>query len=363
MDDYYKILGVDKSASKSDIKKAFHKMAHKYHPDKKGGDEAMFKKASEAYSVLSDDKKRSEYDAYGRVFSNGGGSANGGGQGFEGFDFGGFDFSQFAQAQQGGNVEFDLGDIFGSMFGGGRPKKKRGNDISIDIELPFKDSIFGVERKIFITKNSVCESCDGSGAEKGSEMVTCSICNGNGQIHETKRSILGTFSTVKTCDNCHGKGRVPKNKCKECHGQGIKKSQSEIKINIPAGINDGEMIRMTGAGEAISGGVPGDLYIKIHVTRDKNFRKEGFNLVTDLNIKLTDSLLGAEYNINTLDGKIKLKIPAGVGFGEILRIKGKGVPSGRGTRGDILVKIKIQLPSKLNSKTRKLVAELRKEGV
>ncbi|MBU4480467.1 DnaJ domain-containing protein [Patescibacteria group bacterium] len=360
-EDYYKILGINKSASKDDVKKAFHKMAHKYHPDKKGGDEALFKKASEAYTVLSDDKKRSEYDSYGRVFSDG----SGGGQGFDFNDFGGqgFDFSQFAQQAQGGNVEFDLGDLFGGMFGGRGARTKRGNDISVDIELPFKDAIFGVNRKISLTKNSVCEDCDGSGAKAGSEMVSCSICNGKGQIHETKRSILGTFSTVKTCDTCNGKGRVAKDKCKSCAGYGINKKQSEISINIPSGINNGEMIRLAGAGEAISGGMSGDLYIKVHVTPDKNFRKEGFNLVTDLNIKLTDALLGAEYNLDTLDGKLKLQIPAGVTIGEVLRIKGRGVPTGGTKRGDILVKLNIQLPTKLNRKASKLVSELRKEGV
>ena len=350
-EDYYEILGVKKGASKSEIKKAFHKMAHKYHPDKKGGDEAMFKKASEAYAVLSDDKKRAEYDTYGQTFGNGSGASQG---------FGGFDFSGFARQ---GGIEFDLGDIFGDVFGGGRSKTRRGNDISIDIELPFKDAVFGVSRKISLTKNSVCEDCDGSGAKKGSEMIICSACNGNGQIHETKRSILGTFSTVKTCDLCHGKGRVPKDKCKTCAGQGISRKQTEISVNIPAGINNGEMIRLTGAGEAVAGGVAGDLYIKIHVTPDKHFRKEGHNLVMDLNIRLTDALLGAEYNIDTLDGKLKLKIPAGVTFGEVLRIKGKGVPIGGSKRGDIMVKLNIQLPEKLNRKTKKIIEELRKEGV
>ena len=356
-ENYYKILGVDKNASKSEIKKAFHKLAHKYHPDKKGGDEAMFKKASEAYSVLSDEKKKAEYDTYGRVFGSDDGGGAGAGQGFGGFDFSGF-------AQQGGNVEFDLGDLFGGMFGGGgKPRQKRGNDISIDIELSFKEAVFGVNRKVSLTKNSVCDDCHGSGAKKGSEMVVCSACNGKGQVHETKRSILGTFSTVKTCEVCRGKGRVPKDKCKTCLGQGVVRKQSEISLNIPAGINDGEMMRLSGAGEAISGGISGDLYIKIHVAKDKNFRKEGYNLVTDLNIKLSDALLGAEYNIDTLDGKLKLKIPAGVTFGEVLRIKGKGVPMGTNKRGDIMVKLNIQLPNKLNRKTRKLVSELRKEGV
>lgn len=364
-EDYYKILGVDKKSSKDEIKKAFRKMAHKYHPDKTGGDDTKFKKASEAYSVLTDDKKRAEYDAYGRVFSDGGGSE---GQGFGGFDFSGFggqgfDFSQFAQQAQGGNVEFDLGDIFGDIFGGGARRQKRGNDISIDLELSFKEAVFGTQRKVLVTKNSVCGTCQGSGAKRGSEMIICSVCNGNGKVHETKRSILGSFSTVKVCEECHGKGKIPKEKCSDCRGRGVSKKQSEISINVPEGINNGEMIRLTGGGEAIEGGISGDLYIKIHVSKDKNFRKEGFNLTTDLNIKLTDALLGADYVLETLEEKVKIKIPAGIGFGEILRIKGKGVPMGGSKRGDILVKINIQIPGQLNRKTKKIVEELKGEGI
>ncbi|MDD2935279.1 MAG: molecular chaperone DnaJ [Candidatus Pacebacteria bacterium] len=354
-EDYYKILGVEKNSSKTEIKKAFHKLAHKYHPDKKGGDEAMFKKISEAYSVLSDDNKRSEYDAYGRVFSGGGNGA--GSQGFNGFE--GFDFSQFQQ----GGMEFDLGDIFGDLFGGARKRTRRGNDISIDLELDFKDAIFGTQRKVYVTKNSICDVCSGTGAKEKSENITCPVCNGNGQIHETKRSILGTFSTVKTCENCSGTGKVPKEKCHSCHGAKIKKGQSEIKINIPAGIDNGEMIRLSGAGEAIAGGQSGDLYIKIHVAKHKFLRKEGNNLAMNLNIKLSDALMGGEYNIEVLDEKIKLKIPAGINFGEVLRIKEKGVPMGGTRRGDLLVKINIQIPTKLNKRTKKLIEELKAEGI
>jgi len=355
-DDYYKILGVEKNTSKEEIKQAFRKLAHKYHPDKKGGDEAMFKKVSEAYSVLSDDKKRAEYDAYGRVFSGGAqGGANGGFGGFEGFDF-----SQFSEQ---GGFEFDLGDIFGDFFGSQRRKTKRGNDIVIDLQIDFKDSIFGVERKVFVTKNSVCDICNGSGAKEGSEMEICSVCNGNGQIHETKKSILGTFSSVKSCDHCNGSGRVPKTKCSNCRGAGIKKEQSEIKINVPAGINDGEMIRMSGEGEAIAGGISGDLYVKIHISKHESLRKEGNNLVMNLNVKLTDALMGSDYNVDVLGEKIKLKIPAGVSFGEILRMKGMGVPVVGGKRGDLLAKINIQMPNKLSRKTKQLVEELKKEGI
>jgi molecular chaperone DnaJ len=352
---YYEILGIDKKASKDDVKKAFAKLAHKYHPDKTGGDETKFKEASEAYSVLSDEKKRAEYDAYGQTFNG-----NGPGGGFGGGSAGGFDFSGF----QNGDMEFDLGDIFGDFFGGGRrTTQKRGRDISIDIELSFSESIFGVERKILLNKVSSCEHCAGTGGEPGTEMKTCHTCNGQGIIHETRRSFIGSFTTQKTCDTCFGTGKVPKEKCKTCKGAGVYKKQSEITVKIPAGINPGEMIRLTGAGEAVSGGISGDLYIKVHIKSHHQFRKEGDNLVTDLNIKLSDALLGTEYSLETLDGPIILSIPAGITHDEILRVKGKGVPFDKNRRGDILVRIKIQLPKKLSREGKKLVEELKKEGV
>ncbi len=361
--DYYESLGVDKKASKEDIKKAFRTLAHKYHPDKKGGDDAKFKEINEAYSILSDDKKRAEYDSYGRVFSGNGGPQGGaGGQGFGGFD--GFDFSQFTHGAQGQGFEFDLGDIFGDVFGGGRRgQAKRGRDISIDVELSFEESVFGVERTIVLNKTSTCDHCKGTGAEKGSEMSTCSTCNGKGSIREVKQSFFGQFESTSTCTTCHGSGKVPKLKCSVCHGQGIYKKESEIKVKIPAGIDNGEMIRLTGAGEVISGGQAGDLYIRVYVKKHALFRRDGHNLVMDLNIKLSDALLGGEYAIHSLDGDITLKIPEGVTFGEVLRVKNKGVVYEHTKRGDILVKIHINIPKKLSKDVKKIVENLKKEGI
>jgi molecular chaperone DnaJ len=356
---YYETLGVDKKASKDDIKKAFRKLAHQYHPDKNGGNSDKFKEVSEAYSVLSDDKKRAEYDTYGRTFSEAGGPGAGG---FNPQDFG-FDFSNMGAE----GMEFDLGDIFGQFFGGGRTggqtRQKRGSDISIDVEISFQEAVFGVERKVILSKTSLCDVCHGSGGEPGSVQKTCPTCNGKGKVHETRSSLLGTFSTVRVCGTCNGSGKIPEVKCKKCHGLGVTKNQEEISIKIPAGINDGEMIRHGGAGEAVAGGSPGDLYVKVHVKKHPTFRKEGFNIVMDLNIKLSTALLGGEYDIQTLDGEIKLKIPAGITFGEILRIKGKGVPVERNKRGDLLVKIHIQLPGKLSKNASKLIEELKKEGI
>jgi len=364
--DYYEILGVNKSASKDEIKKAFRNLAHKYHPDKKGGDEKKFKEANEAYSILSDDKKRSEYDSYGRVFSGGGG--NGSASGFGGFE--GFDFSNFsAQGGPAGGWDFgdvNLGEIFGDFFGGrsAGARRQRGHDISIDLEIAFEESIFGVERKIFITKAGLCEHCKGSGAKPGVGEKTCSACNGKGKLHETRRSFLGSFTSVRACSTCQGTGKVPEEKCPQCRGQGVIRKEAEIVVNIPAGISDGEVIRLAGAGEAVAGGMPGDLYAKIYVKKHSLFHKEGSNLVTDLKIKLSTALLGGEYNLKTLDGDIVVRVPVGVSFGEILRVRGKGVPIGRGgKRGDLLIRLKIELPSHLSKDAEKLVEKLKEEGI
>jgi len=360
MKDFYEILGVDKKASKDEIKKAFRTLAHKYHPDKKTGDAEKFKEINEAYSVLSDDQKRAQYDTYGRTFSGAGAGA--GASGFGGQDFGGFDFSQFTQG--GNGFDFDLGDIFGNVFGGGtRRQTRRGRDISLDIELSFEESVFGVERTVLLNKVSKCDTCHGTGAEKGSDMITCTICNGRGSVREVKRTFFGQFEQVATCEICHGSGKVPKVKCHVCGGKGILKKETEIKVKIPAGIENGEMIRLTGAGEATSGGQAGDLYIKVYVKKHSVFRKEGINLVMDLNIKLSDALLGGEQNISTLDGAIKVKVPEGVSHGEVLRVKNKGIVQERGQRGDLLIKVHILMPKRLSKEAKKTIEQLKKEGI
>lgn len=284
--DYYKILGVEKSASEDDIKKAFRKLAHQYHPDKKGGDEAKFKEVNEAYSVLSDKNKRSQYDTFGSA-----GPAGGGFQG--GFDPNGFgfDFSGFGNGQ--GFDPGDLGDILSSIFGGRRVR--RGRDVAVDIELSFAESIFGTERKVMINSKAV--------------------------------------------------------------------KQNEVTIRIPAGIDNGQMIRMSGMGETLEGGVPGDLYVKVHVRRHPYLRKEGYSLLMDLQIKLTEGLLGTTRTIGTLDGDIELKIPAGTNTGTVLRVKGKGVPQSENKRGDFFVRITVVYPEKLSKEAKKLVEELKKEGI
>lgn len=356
MKNYYEILGISKTASKDEIKKAFRSLASKYHPDKKTGDEKKFKEISEAYSVLSDEKKRAEYDTYGRSYA-GGQNPNAGGWG--GFGNGGF---------QGGNVEFDLNDIFenfGDMFGGGFRQSKqqaRGNDISVDIELSFKESAFGTQRSLKLMKNNICSVCGGTGGKANTGTTTCTTCNGKGKIHETRQSILGQFATVRECDVCNGTGQVPKEKCSECNGLGVRRTEDKIDLNIPAGIEHGEMIRMTGRGEALRGGIPGDLYVKIHVQSHPTIKRNGNNLESIARVKLSDALLGSTYKIETLDGEMNIKIPEGVKHGEMLRIKGKGVGTGS-NRGDFIVKVMVDIPQKLSKTAKKLIEDLRKEGI
>ena len=349
---YYDILGVDKKASKDEVKKAFRKLAQQHHPDK-GGDESRFKEITEAYSVLSDDKKRREYDTYGQSF---GGGAPGGNP------FGGFDFSGF----QNGGVEFDFGDLFGGGFGdlfGGRGKARRGRDISIDIEVTFKESVLGTKRQVLITKVGKCDICSGSGAKPGTELETCKTCNGAGRVHETRNSILGAFSSVRTCPTCDGSGKIPKEACTNCGGRGVLKKEEEINIVIPAGIDGGEMIRMPGLGEAIKGGVSGDLYVKVHVKEHSVFKKQGLNLIMEMPVKLTDALLGTNVSITTIDDRqLEVKVPPMTAPEQTLRIRNKGV-NVDGRTGDLLIHLTAAFPKKLSGKAKKLVEELRSESL
>jgi len=343
--DYYKILGVEKKASKEDVKKAFRKLAHKYHPDKKEGDEAKFKEISEAYSILSNDNKRAEYDSYGQTFG-------GGAQGPSGFQGQGFQ-------------DFDFGDIFNDFFSGqgGGQRVKRGRDISVDLEVSFVESIFGVERKVLLTKNSTCSECQGSGAKNKNEMKTCGTCNGQGKFHETKRSFLGSFSSIRECEKCNGQGQIPKDPCKKCSGIGVVRKEEEMVFKIPSAIQSGEVIRLSEKGEAVPQGLSGDLYVKVYVRPHSVFKREGYNLLMDLEVKLTDAMLGKEYKVETLDGGIKLKVPAGISPGEVLRVKGKGVPFDNIKRGDLLIKAHINLPKKLSKKSKDLIEKLQQEGI
>lgn len=347
---YYDVLGVDKKATKDDIKKAFRKLAQKHHPDK-GGDEARFKEITEAYSILTDEKRRREYDSYGQTFA-------GGGQGAQGFDF-----SQFGGF--GGGVEFDISDLFGDIMGGmgGRGRTRRGRDISIDVEITFKEAVFGTKRSVLITKIGRCDVCTGTGAKVGTEMETCKTCNGAGKIQEVRQSVMGPIRMHQTCSVCEGAGKVPKEKCANCSGHGVLRKEEEINVQIPAGVDGGEMMRMTGLGEAVKGGSSGDLYIKIHVKPHAVYRKEGLHLIMEMPLKLTDALLGSTASITTLDDKnLEVKIPAMTKTEEVIRLRGKGVTI-EGNTGDLLIRLTAVMPKKLSGKAKKAIEELKGEGL
>jgi molecular chaperone DnaJ len=358
--DYYEILGVSKNATKDEIKKAFHKAAHKYHPDKNGGDDAKFKEVNEAYQTLSDENKKSKYDRFGSEYQQYGGAGAGG---FDPSGFG-FDFSGF---QGGQGFQGDLGDIFGDFFGGGYSRggshSSQGRDISTEVRISFEESMTGVERTIVISKMSACDDCQNTGARKGTKTKKCVQCDGHGQIRENRQTILGVMATTRVCTTCSGFGEIPEEKCPTCKGHGVLNKQQSIKVGIPMGISNGEMLRMNGYGEAVSRGTPGDLYIRVIVNPHKVLKREGTNLLFPLTIKVTEALLGADRVVESFDGPITIKIPSGVSHGEILRIKEKGVPISKSKRGDLLVPIKIAIPQKLNKKEKELIEALAKEGI
>lgn len=365
--DYYKILGVDKNASPEDIKKAFRKLAHQHHPDKPSGDEAKFKEINEAYQVLGDPNKRTQYDQFGSNFEQA--QARGGFHGFEGFR----DFSDFAQGfskGRNGSWEFDLndlGDVFGGFgdifgFGGGRPKSRtrRGNDMQMALTIAFEEAVFGVEKELAFEKTVTCSRCSGNGAEPGAKIETCSVCNGTGRIVRMQRTILGNVQTQATCNNCDGEGKVPSQKCDKCKGAGIIKEKVNLRVKIPAGIDEGETIRLTGQGETGShGGPAGDLYLKIRVTPSKKFSREGYNILSEIEVGMVQAALGAKVEVETVDGAVTMKIPEGTQSGKVFVLTGKGVPrlNGRG-RGDHLVTVKVKTPTNLDRRQKKLLEEL-----
>ncbi|MBT4277851.1 molecular chaperone DnaJ [Candidatus Falkowbacteria bacterium] len=360
--DYYKILGVQKGASEDEIKKAFRALAHKYHPDKKGGDEAKFKEANEAYQVLSDKEKRSQYDQFGQTFENA--QAGGGFHGFEGFR----DFSGFASGFSGdkGGVEFDLGDVFSDFFNGqrGAGRQRKGRDIEVDVTISFEEMITGTEKTIELAKNTTCSKCSGSGAEPGTKMKTCATCHGKGQTEQIKQTILGAFKTATVCSNCKGEGQIPEKKCSKCHGNGIIKESEKIKIKIPAGIHDNGTIRVVGKGEAIKSASSGDLYINVHITQNRKFQRINYDIKTKKYINLSQAILGDKIEIDTPIGTVKLKVPDGTVSGKQFKLRGKGIPHLRGFGiGDLIVEIDVKIPDKLTRQQKKLVKELRDEGL
>jgi len=354
--DYYEILGVGKNASDDEIKKAYRRAAVKYHPDKEGGDEAKFKEVSEAYEVLKDSQKRQRYDQFGHagVGGNGGGGAAGGNP-FSG-GFGGFN---------GQNINFDfgdggLGDIFGQFFGGGGRSQgpRRGKDVEVSMRLTFEEAIFGVEEKIQIEMNDECSHCHGTTVEPGYDMKTCPTCQGAGQINRAVNTIFGPIQQTVTCDTCGGSGKVPEKVCSVCRGKGTERRKKTINLKVPAGIDDGATIRLNGYGEAIGKGEKGDLYVHIRVSAHKKFTREGFIILSEQHISMVEATLGTEVDVDTVDGPIRMKVPAGTQSGTDFKLSGHGVPHlANKNRGPHIVSIIVDTPTKLSKKQRELMEE------
>ncbi len=354
--DYYQILGVNKNATQEEIKKAFRKLAHKYHPDKPDGDEKKFKEVNEAYNILGNPEKRKQYDQFGSAgFAGGGQSGHAGFEGFSGFE--NFDFSSFG----GSGFSFDFDDIF-SSFGGGRRGKMKGEDIDLLLEIDFKEMVFGVEKKIKIERRVKCESCLGSGAEKDSKFKKCYNCNGTGQVEKVSRSILGMIRSSEICSLCKGKGEIPEKKCSVCNGDGIVLKKEEINIKIPAGIFEGDRLRVKSKGHEITDGENGDLYLHIKVNKNEEFEREGYDLYKNLDIKISEAVLGGVKEIDGIDGKIKIKVPSGIQNGKLLKVKNEGILKPNGGRGDLYLKVNIIIPKRLGFGDKKLFEKLKEKG-
>lgn len=352
--DYYEILGVSKDASKAEIKKAYKKLALKYHPDvsKDKDSEEKFKEISEAYAVLSDDNKKAQYDRFGH----------------EGFDqrfsqediFRGANFDDIFSEIFGNN--FFGGSIFDMFFGGRGRRTRKGRDLQYDVDVDFKDAVFGTTKKIKIFKHIGCEDCDGTGA-KDSKLTSCDHCNGTGHMTRTQRTPFGIFSQSSICNYCQGSGKIAKEKCGKCKGSGLVKSSKELKVKIPAGIKNGSYLKIKGEGEVVKDGIPGDLFVVIHVKEDNIFERKGDDIYVTAHISFSQAALGDVIEVPTLHGDVKLKIPSGTQTNTIFRLKDKGVDNIEGYgKGDQFVKVIVSTPSKLNRKQKELFKSLAKEG-
>lgn len=360
--DYYEVLGVDKNASADEIKKAFRRQAVKLHPDKEGGDETKFKEVNEAYEVLKDAEKRKRYDQFGHAGVGGNGGPGYGGGAYD-FSGGGFNFN-------GQNVNFDfgdLGDMFGSFFGGGQGggqrRAKRGRDVEVAIEIDFEEAVFGVEKTIKLDLNTHCEHCKGKGAEPGHDLKTCQTCKGSGQVVSVTRTILGNIQQASVCPDCKGTGKVPEKKCSVCGGAGVKRKEQKVDLKIPAGIDDGATVRLREYGEAIQGGPKGDLYVHIRVKPHKKFTREGDLILSHESIDMVTAALGGELKVETVDGIVTMKIPAGTQNGDDFKLSNHGVPHlKRESRGPHIVTIDVVTPTKLSKKQKDLLEEFQNSG-
>ncbi|MHB8105360.1 MAG: molecular chaperone DnaJ [Dehalococcoidales bacterium] len=343
--DYYEVLGLPRDCSAEDIKKAFRKLAMQYHPDRNhdAGASDKFKEINEAYEILSDDDKRATYDQYGHA-----GADNLFGRGFEGFDMGGF------------------GDIFEAFFGGtGKPKRQtaiNGNDLKYSIKITFEEAALGCEKEIEITRTELCATCRGTRSKPGVQPMRCPSCNGSGQIRRVQRSLFGQFINTAVCSDCQGEGTIVKEACPECRGSGYQKHKRNISVKVPAGIDNGNGIRLTGEGEAgYRGGSPGNLYVMISIKQHEYFKREDYNVIYEMPVNFAQAALGVELDVPTLHGVYKLKIPSGSQTGKVVRLKDKGIPHLHGGgHGDQLVVLRVVTPETLTKEQRRLFEELSK---
>ena len=352
--DYYEVLGVSKDADEATIKKAYRKLAKKYHPDINPGDkeaEAKFKEASEAYAVLSDADKRRQYDQFGHAaFENGGGGGAGG------FDFGDM-----------GDIFSDIfgGDIFGGMFGGGGRSRnsngpRRGADVRVNVRITFAESVTGTSKKIDVTLKDPCTKCNGTGAKPGTQPQTCSKCGGKGQVVYTQQSMLGMVRNVQPCPDCHGTGKIIKEKCPDCYGTGYISSKKTIEVSIPAGIDNGQCVRIQGKGEpGVNGGQRGDLLVAVMISADPEFERDGYNVFSNVKISYPTAVLGGEIKVRTVDGEVLYDVKPGTDSGSRVRLKGKGMPTVRNSagRGDHYITLIVDIPKKLSAEQKDALLE------
>lgn len=342
--DYYEVLGIQKGADEKEIKRAYKRLAMKYHPDRTKGDkesEEKFKEINEAYEVLADKEKRATYDQFGHAAFENGGAGAGGFGGFSGADFGDI-----------------FGDMFGDIFGGGRGRQRvvRGEDLRYDIEITLEEAVRGTKKDIQINTLAQCEHCHGSGAEKDSKVETCATCHGTGRIRQQR----GFFVTEATCPHCNGSGKKIEKPCKKCHGDGRVHKKKNLSVTIPAGVDTGNQLRLSGEGAAGENGAPaGDLYVVIHVKEHHIFERDGSNLYCEVPISFTMAALGSEIEVPTLDGRVKLKIPEGTQTGKLFRMRGKGITAARSSyAGDLICKIIVETPISLNEEQKELLRKL-----
>jgi len=365
MNDYYSALGVPKTATKDEIKKAYRKLAHQYHPDKAGGNEKKFKEINEAYQVLGNDKKKAQYDQFGSTFGSTG--QQGGFSGFQGFDF--RNFSGFGGFGGRGfkSQEFDMNDIFSEFFGQGArtttKTRQRGRDIQINIIISLEEAFSGTERSVSLKKYIQCDKCHGNKNEPGTELKTCPTCGGTGEIQQSQHILFGSYTRIAKCNTCSGDGKIPEKKCSKCHGVGRFQEIERISIQIPAGIHSQDAITLQGKGEAGDGGY-GNLYAQVHVNKHPQFERDGDDIYSLAEISVSHATLGGSLGVKTLRDVVSVKIPGGIESGETIKLQGKGMPHlDGGGSGDHYVKITVKTPKKLSKRAKELFEELKAEGM